>query len=151
MPRSGPNHWTLTKALPSHRKNEECCKKRECRMPGAPKMWGRQQRECMREWEAFLGNNLPHKSKFIFPKMSASLNSNLDCHTLPIPCNNQLNRLLAIINDWVNKTRKVVDSLMGSPFYIWIFPNGPRVWITHPSSPLILKKSCSHLIIVALT
>ena len=61
-----------------------------------------------------------------FPKTDGFSNSNLVCHTLPIPCNNQLNQLSTIINDWVNKTRKVVVSLIGSPFYIWIFPIGPK-------------------------
>ena len=42
----------------------------EC--PRAPKTWGRQKRGCMREWEAFLGNNFPHESKNVFPKMGAS-------------------------------------------------------------------------------
>ena len=68
----------------------------------------------MREWAKVLGNNLPHKSKSRFPKTDGFSHSNLDCHTLPFPCNNQINQLLAVINDWVNKTRKVVDNLMGS-------------------------------------
>ena len=70
--------------------------------------------------------------KMCFPKTDGNSNSNLGCHTLPIPCNNQLNQLLAVINDWVNKTRKVVDNLMGSPFDIWLLPIGPRVWISPP-------------------
>ena len=66
------------------------------------------------------------------PKTDGFYNSNLGFHTLPIPCNNQLNQLLAVINDWVKKTRKVVGSLMGSPFNIWIFPIGSKVWIPPP-------------------
>ena len=61
-----------------------------------------------------------------FPKTDGFSNSNLSCHTFPIPCNNQPNQFLAVINDWVNETRKVVDSLMGSPFDIWLFPIGPK-------------------------
>ena len=41
--------------------------------------------------------------------------------------NNFLNQFLVVINDWVNKTRKVVDSLMGFPFDIWLFPIGSKV------------------------
>ena len=96
-------------------------------MPGDPKTWGKTTRECMREWAAFLGNNFPHKSKSCFPKIDGFSHSNLDFQTLPIPCNNQLNQILAVINGWVNKTRNVIDSLMGSPFDIWPFPIGPRV------------------------
>ena len=117
----------LTKPLPNHGKNEDHCKNIHGECPRAPKMWGRQKRGCMREWAAFLGNNLPHNSKLCFPKTDGFSNSNLDCHTLPIPCNNQLNQYLAVINDWVNKTRKVVDSLVGSPFDIWVIP---RTWVT---------------------
>ena len=75
--------------------------------------------------------------------MGALLHSNLGCNTLPIPCNNHLNQFLTVINDWVNKMRKVVDSLMGSPFDIWLFPIGLKV--EYP--PLILRKSCPLLII----
>ena len=51
-----------------------------------------------------------------------------------IPCNKQPNQFLAVINDWMNETRKVVDNLMGSPFDIWIFPIGPKVLnIPHPA------------------
>ena len=56
---------------------------------------------------------LAQGAKTCFPKTDGFSNSNLGCHTLPIPCNNQLNQLLAVINDWVNKTRKVVDSFGG--------------------------------------
>ena len=62
----------------------------------------------------------------ISPKLIASQIQILGCHTLPIPCNNQPNQFLVVINDWVNETRKVVDSLMGSPFDIWLFPIGPE-------------------------
>ena len=75
-----------------------------------------------------------------FLKTDGFSNLNLVCHTLPIPCNNQLNQLLAVINDWVNRTRKVVDSLTGSPFDIWLFPIGPKGLNIPPS--LILRKSC---------
>ena len=64
--------------------------------------------------------------KMCFPKTDHISNSNLGCHTLPIPCNNQLNQFLAVINDWVSKTRKVVDSLVGFPFNIWIFHIDPK-------------------------
>ena len=80
----------------------------------------------MLEWEDVFGFSLTQGVKMHFPKTDGFSNSNLGCHTLSIPCNNQLNQFLVVINDWVNKTRKVVDSLMGSPFDIWIFPIGPK-------------------------
>jgi len=69
MPNRDPIHWMSTKPLPSHGKDEEHCKSihGECR--GAPKTWGRQQRECPREWAAFLGVNLPQKVINTFTKM----------------------------------------------------------------------------------
>ena len=70
--------------------------------------------------------------KMRFPKTDGFSNSNLGCHTFPIPCNNQPNQFLAVINNWVDKTRKVVDNLMGSPSDIWLFPIGPKVWIFPP-------------------
>ena len=82
--------------------------------------------ESMVEWPAFLGFCLPKESKHVPQKVMASLIQILGCHTLPIPCNNQPNQFLAVINDWVNETRKIVESLMGSPFNIWIFPVGPK-------------------------
>ena len=77
-----------------------------------------------------------------FPKTDSFSNSNLDFHTFSIPCNNKLNQFLVVINDWVNKTRKIVDSWMGSPFEIWIFPIDP----IFEYRPLILRKSCPHII-----
>ena len=80
----------------------------------------------MREWATFLGNNLPHKSKNVFPKMGVSqIRISLPI-LFPFPCNNYFNQFLAVINDWVNKTRNVVDSLRGSPSNIWLFPIGPK-------------------------
>ena len=76
--------------------------------------------------------------KMRFPKTDGFSNSNLGCHTLPIPFNNQSNQFLAVINDWVNEIRKVVDSLMCYPSDIWLFPIGPKVLI---APLLILSKS----------
>ena len=86
--------------------------------------------------------------KTCFPKTDGFFNSNLGHHTFPIPCNNHFNQFLEKLNDWVNETRKVVDCLVGSPFDIWIFLIGPK-GLNIP--PHILRKSCPHLIIVALT
>ena len=69
----------------------------------------------MVEWPTFLGFLLAQGVKMCFPKTDGFSNSNLGCHALPIPCNNQPNQFLAVINDWVNETRKVVDSLMVLP------------------------------------
>ena len=75
--------------------------------------------ESMLEWANTFGFLLAEGVKMCFPNTDGFCNSNLSCHTLPIPCNNQLNQFLAVINDWVSKTRKVVDNLMGSPSDIW--------------------------------
>ena len=60
------SHWMLTKPLPNHGKNEDHCKTVHGECPWAPKTWGRPKHGCMREWEAFLGIYLPHKSKTHF-------------------------------------------------------------------------------------
>ena len=83
-----PNHWMSIKSLPIHGKNEYHCKNVHGECPGAPKTWGRQNHGCMREWVAKMGIYLAHKSKHVFPKIGALPNSNIDLHTLPIPCNN---------------------------------------------------------------
>ena len=97
------------------------------------------QHESMVEWLTFLVFFFPKESKHVSQKLMASPIRILGCHTLPIPCNNQPNQFLAIINDWVNETRKVVDSLMGSPSDIWIFPIGPK-GLNIPPLPLSLGK-----------
>ena len=88
----------------------------------------------MLEWPTFLGFCLPQESKRVSQQLMASPIQILGCHTLPISCNNQPNKFLEVLNDWVNETRKVVDSLMGSPSDIWIFPIGPKVWTFPPLS-----------------
>ena len=170
--KSNPNHWTLTKTLPNPGKNEE--HSRECKwwMEWAPKSWGRQKTwmvshtrsyECLREltWRKNVEENMPmwkhgrmayvfgfllaQGVKMCFPKTDGFSNSNLGCHTLPIPCNNQPNHFLAVINDWVNETRKVVDTFDGFPLWHLAFPHWPQGLNNPPH--LILRKSCPHLII----
>ena len=70
---------------------------------------------------------LSQEVKMHFSKTDGFSNSNLGFHTLPIPCNDEPTQFMAVINNWVNETRKVVNSLMGSPSNIWIFPIGPKV------------------------
>ena len=82
-----------------------------------------------------------------FPKTDGFSNSNLGCHTLPIPCNNQLNQFLELINDWVPNTRKVVDSFDGFSLCHLDFPHWPKGLIISPS--LFLVKSCPRLFNVA--
>ena len=57
----------------------------------------------------------------VFPPIQISLSI-----LFPSPCNNYFNQFLEKLNDWVNETRNVVDSLMGSFIDIWIFPFGPK-------------------------
>ena len=49
--------------------------------------------------------------------------------SIPFPSqgNNFLNQFLAEINDWAQKTKWVVERLMGSPFDIWLNIIGSRV------------------------
>ena len=69
----------------------------------------------------------------------------------PSPCNNYFNQFLAKLNDWVNETRKVVDSLMGSPIDIWIFPIGPQRLNIPTRPPLSLANHAPISLFVALT
>ena len=84
--------------------------------------------ENMKTWKHgrmayFFGFFLARGVKTCFPKTDGFPNLIFGCHTFPIPCNNQLNQLLAIINDWVNKTRKVVDIFYGFPLWHLDFPH----------------------------
>ena len=81
------------------------------------------------EWEAFLGIYLPHKPKMRFQKTDGFSISNLIAILFPSSCINYLNQFLEEINDWTQKTKWVVDSFMGFPFNIWLYPIGSRVWI----------------------
>ena len=76
---------------------------------------------------AFSSIFLPHTSKTCFPKMDGFSNLNLTAILFPSQGINYLNQFLEEINDWAQKTKWVVDSLMGSPFDIWFFPVGPKV------------------------
>ena len=98
--------------------------------------------------EYVFGFLLAQGIKMCFPKIDGFSNSNLVCHTLPIPCNNQLNQFLAVINDWVNKTRKVVNNFYGFSLWHLDFPHCPKGLNTPPP---ILGKSCPIPLFVALT
>ena len=54
------------------------------------------------EWfgQTFVGNNLPHKSKFDFPKMGGFPNTNFTAILYPSQYINYLNQFLEEINDW---------------------------------------------------
>ena len=75
----------------------------------------------------FLGNNLPNKSKYDFQKLMASPIRILAAILFPSQGINYLNQLLEEINDWAQKTKKVVDIFMGSHIDIWLNPIGSRV------------------------
>ena len=136
-----PNHRSLQKR-PIHGENEVNNQKRE-----RINTWSsRCLRELtwMREWvrknenvnacwngKTFLGFYLPKESKFVFQKWLL-FPIRIFLIPFPFPRNNYLNQFLAEINDWVNKIRKVIDSVMVSPFDIWIFPIGSKVWIFPP-------------------
>ena len=81
------------------------------------------------EWfgHTFLGFFLPHKKKYDFPKLMAFPNTQLAAIPLHSQFNNYLNQLLEELNDWVNKTKWVVESFMGSLIDIWIYTMGSRV------------------------
>ena len=107
--------------------------------------WRKSGEENMKTWKhvrmAYVfGFLLSQGVKTRFPKTDVFSNSNLGCHTLPIPCNNQLNQFLAVINDWVSKTRKIFDSFDGFSLWHLAFPHWPQRFEYSP--PLILRKSC---------
>ena len=80
--------------------------------------------------------------------MMACPNTNLSAILFPFQNINYLNQFLEEINDWVNKTKKVVDSFMGSPIDIG-FTLLAQGFEYFPS--LVLVKSCPHLFNVVLT
>ena len=75
-------------------------------------MRGREKQGCMVEWAYVFGFLLAKEVKTHFSKMGALPNSNFS-HTLPIPCNNYLNQILAEINGWGKRQEWVVDSFDG--------------------------------------
>ena len=134
-------HWKID--FPTMGKNEETTKtwmkthmsSQKCEEEEDVNAW----------WESgeFLGSYFPIKPKHVFLKW------------VPFPIRNWPPYLAhshaitnsATLDDWAQKTKWVVDSFMGFPFDIWIFPIGSRVWIPPP----FLVKSCPHLFNVALT
>ena len=130
-----PNPWHYKNDLPSmgNEANQKWGMKTHTGSSGCLRelTWRKNGEENIPTWEhgrmAYtFGFFLSQGVKTHFPKIDGFSNSNLGCHTLPIPCNNQPNQFLAVINDWVNETRKVVNSLMGFPSDIWIFPISPK-------------------------
>ena len=65
------------------------------------------------EWNGnpFLGVLFPHKKKHDFLKIMACPNTKLIAIPLHSQCINHLNQLLEELNDWVHKTKLVVESL----------------------------------------
>ena len=61
-------------------------------------------------------------------------NTKLTAILFPSQGINYLNQFMEEINDWVSKTRKVVDNVMGFPLDIWIFPIGSRFEYSPPLS-----------------
>ena len=59
--------------------------------------------------------------------MAGFPNSKLTTILFPSQGINYLNQFLEGINDWAQKTEKVVDNFMGSPIDICIYPIGSRV------------------------
>ena len=110
---------------------------------------GRQKREgesspsfhCVRKWRTWVSNQMgmhfwvltcPKSQNRVSQKLMASPIQIWTSILFPSPCNNYLNQFLVGINDWVNKTRMVVDSLMGFSLDIWNFPIGPRFEYSPP-------------------
>ena len=99
---------------------------------------------CMRKWRMWVNNRMAmHFWVLTFPISQNHISQKLRASPIRIwttilfllPCNNYLNQFLSERNDWVNKTRKVVDRLMGFPINIWIFPISSKVLIFPPSYP----------------
>ena len=81
------------------------------------------------EWngQELVGDKLPNKSKYDFQKLMASPIQILTSILFPSQGINCPNQLLEEINDWAQKTKKVVDRFMGSPIYVWFNPIVSRV------------------------
>ena len=81
------------------------------------------------EWNGhpFLDIFLHHKKNMIFPKLMAFPNTQLAAIPLHSQFNNYLNQLLEELNDWVHKTKCVVEIFMGPLIDIWLNTFGPRV------------------------
>ena len=133
-----PNPWHCQKTT-SHPWENEANNQKMCNENTHRKFWmperawreGKMGEENMPTWKhsrmAYVfGFFLAQGVKMCFPKTNGFSNSNLGCHTLHIPWNNQLNQFLAVINDCVNKTRKVVDSFDGFPLWHLDFPHWPQ-------------------------
>ena len=73
----------------SHRKNSSC----------SQNVRKTEKRGCIAEWHTFLGIFLAKEVRTRFSKMGLCP-IRIFAHTLPIPCNNWLNHILAEINDW---------------------------------------------------
>ena len=103
--------------------------------------WRKNGGENMKTWnhgimEYVFGFLLTQGVKIHFSKADGFSNSNLGYHTLPIPCNNQLNQFLEVINDWVNKTRKGSWQLDGFSLWHLSFPHWTKGLNTSPSLSL---------------
>ena len=65
------------------------------------------------EWigHTFLGVFLPHKQKHDFSRLMAFLNTKLTVISPHCQCINCLNQLLEELNDWVHKSKWIVEIL----------------------------------------
>ena len=75
----------------------------------------REEVKCMgEEWNGyqFMGVFLPYNQKHDFSKLTACPNQKLTTIPLHSQCINYLNQLLEELNDWVHKTKWVVESLL---------------------------------------
>ena len=81
------------------------------------------------EWfgHQFPGVFLPHKQRFIFPKIMACPNTKLTAVPFHSQGINYLNQLLEELNDWVHKIKWVVEIFMGSLIDIWLNTIGSKV------------------------
>ena len=153
------HHSALWNNFPSMGKNEENYYPREGKRTGRQKREGESSPSFhyARKWRTWVNHRMgmhfwvltcPISQNHVSQKLMAYPILIWTSILFPSPCNNYLNQFLAKINDWVNKTRKTVDSLMGLPLDIWISPH----WLKGLNiPPFILRKSCPHLFNVALT
>ena len=95
------------------------------------------------EWNMWVNNGLGRhfqaftcaiSQKHFFSKMGGLPNSKLTSIPFPSKRNNFLNQLL---DDWAQKTKRVVDNLMGFSLWHWIYPIGSRVWLFPPPYSLL--------------
>ena len=106
--------------------------------------WWLRDKEWMNSGTHFLGVYFPPNQEYGFPYFTTFPHTELNSIPLPSQGINCLNQLLEDLNNWVHRTKRVVDIFMGSPIDIWLNTIGSRVWII--SLPIPCEIMCPSLV-----